>query len=81
MVASYQNQFFCIKILGDSNLVKGGRTMKNYNKPNIYFIELRVEESLAGIGSTTVILGNNSSIAEQMFPDNLVSFWMKFLRK
>ena len=55
--------------------------MKNYNKPNIYFIELRVEESLAGIGSTTVILGNNSSIAEQMFPDNLVSFWMKFLRK
>lgn len=54
--------------------------MENYNKPNINFIEFRVEESIAGIGSIAEILGNNKSIDEQLFTGSLSKFWLKFLR-
>lgn len=56
--------------------------MKNYIKPSINYIELRVEESLAGIGSSrTHISGNIQFIEEQSFSDNGLFFWLRILRK
>ncbi len=55
--------------------------METYIKPSVTFVELRVEESLAGVGSFSVNQGKNNRINEEVFTENLVSFWMKFLRK
>jgi len=58
--------------------------MKNYIKPSINYIELRVEESLAGIGSgssITYITDNKKLIDEQMFSGNWLYFWLSILRK
>lgn len=58
--------------------------MKNYIKPSIKYIELRVEESLAGIGSgyaITYISENKNLIDEQTFSSNWLYFWLRVLRK
>lgn len=55
--------------------------MKNYMKPSIQYIELRVEESLAGIGSSLNNIGRVNWIDEQIFPDIWTKFWLKVLRK
>lgn len=58
--------------------------MKKYSKPSIKYVELRVEESLAGNGSilnTTILSNDTSKVEPQITFDNMVSFWMKYLRK
>jgi len=55
--------------------------MKNYVKPVMNYSELRVEESIAGFGSITDILGNGKPLGDQLFASNWIDFWLKILRK
>lgn len=57
--------------------------MKNYVKPSMKYIELRVEESLAGIGSSMTYTGDlrQDSINEGTVTDIWSNFWLKVLRK
>lgn len=54
--------------------------MENYSKPSMKYIELRVEESLAGSGSLLFnqdmsLVANNQDIS-----NNWVKFWLKLMR-
>lgn len=56
--------------------------MKSYIKPSIKYVELRLEEGLAAIGSMTVFLKDSRSIANLVSSeDNWRNFWLKILRK
>ncbi|SDI00600.1 hypothetical protein [Desulfosporosinus hippei] len=55
--------------------------MKTYNKPSIKYFELRVEESLAGVGSIPYIPENNRIIEMMLSDESWADFWLKILRK
>ncbi|AET70497.1 hypothetical protein Desor_5106 [Desulfosporosinus orientis DSM 765] len=54
--------------------------MREYIKPSINCVELRSEESLASLASTSV-LWKRYALSEQVNDKNSVLFWIKFLRK
>ena len=56
--------------------------MKRYIKPSLTYTGLRVEESLAGTGSSiTVVTENKYLIEEHTVSYNSFSFWLRILRK
>lgn len=56
--------------------------MKSYIKPTIKYIELRVEESLAGIGSVSRTDMTVNWLDQPTVSDNnWSSFWLRILRK
>ena len=67
-----------------ANLLKGRGNMEKYNKPSMNYVELRIEESLAGFGSlgssVAVIRGNDNSKFDHTFSDNWINVWLKILR-
>lgn len=54
--------------------------MREYIKPSINCVELRSEESLASLASTSV-LWKRYSFSEQINNQNSVLFWIKILHK